>query len=77
MQKINDRKEMKNKGMMSADVFGELCKEKTEEEIKNIKAYLLALGLAVETRRKGQIFIPCLASDLNEVWIFSYSSFII
>ena len=60
--------------MMSADVFGELCKEKTEEEIKDIKAYLLALGLAVETS-KGQIFVPCLASDINKVWIFAYSCF--
>ena len=76
MQKNNDKKEIKNKGMMSADVFGELCKEKTEEEIKNIKAYMLALGLAVETveTRNGQIFIPCLASDINEVWIFAYST---
>ena len=59
--------ELKN-GMVSKDIFVELCRIAGNDESKaeNIRGYLLALCLSVETT-EGQLFIPSLVSEENIV----------
>ena len=65
------------KGMVSTDIFAELCKEAGKDELKaeDIKSYLLALSLAVQTT-DGKLFIPSLVSDDNKVWKISFVKFL-
>ena len=63
---MEDLNELK-KGMVSQDLFLELCKKGgKEKEAMTLRKYLFALGLAVELK-DGQMFIPALVSDENEV----------
>ena len=65
------------KGMVSKDIFLELCRIAGNDESKaeNIRSYLLALCLSVETT-EGQLFIPSLVSDENNVKEVSFVRFL-
>ena len=52
------------KGLVSAQLFREICKD--EEKSVTVRTYLLALDLAVELT-DGNLFIPSIVSDRNEV----------
>jgi hypothetical protein len=55
------------KGLVTEKLFNEIFKLSGKEaEAKKIKDYLLALNLAVDMEN-GQLFIPSLVSDNNEV----------
>ena len=55
------------KGLVTEKLFNEIFKlSGREAEAKKIKDYLLALNLAVDMEN-GQLFIPSLVSDNNEV----------
>ena len=55
------------KGFVTERLFNEIFKLRgREQEAKRIKDYLLALNLAVNMEN-GQLFIPSLVSDNNEV----------
>ena len=61
-----DKNELK-KGLISSQLFLALCKADGKEmRADNIKNYLLALGIAVETTDE-LIFVPALVSDENKV----------
>ena len=63
---VKDRVNLK-KGLISSKVFDELCRfHGREMEAENIKNYMLALGIAVETKDE-LIFVPALVSDENKV----------
>ena len=72
MKRKADRDDLR-KGMISSRVFVDLCKfDGKERKADNIRSYLLALGIAVETK-DDLIFIPALVSNENKVnIIFSH-----
>ena len=66
LSKKLDCRELK-KGLMSDEMFVELCREAGKDEKTDyIRSCLLALGIAVETIDR-QLFIPALVSDFKLV----------
>jgi hypothetical protein len=56
------------KGVVPANLFEKICQMQGKNE-KIIRTYLLNFELAVELNQKGDIFIPSIVSEKNEVRI--------